>query len=115
MARPAVVVEKGDLTCAHKGTRSLTAGPVKLSVGASLVIPLAVVKGSGNYSDCQFKDTNNVSHPCITTAVSSPGAAKLTVGGKPVLLDSDTVTTANDVGTIFSATIHPGQSKLTAS
>jgi hypothetical protein len=115
MARPAVVVEDGDPTCAHDGTRSLSAGPVKLTVAASPVIPLAVVAGAAQYSGCKFKDPNGNSHPCLSTAVTSTGAAKLTVGGKPVLLDSDTVTTANDLATIFTATIHPGQSKLTAS
>ena len=115
MARPAVVVEDGDLTCAHDGTRSLSAGSVKLTVGASPVIPLAVVAGAGQYSGCKFKDPNGNSHPCLSTAVTSTGAAKLTVGGKPVLLDSDKLTTANDLATIFPATIDPGQSKLTAS
>ena len=115
MARPAVVVEDGDLTCAHDGTRSLSAGSVKLTVGASPVIPLAVVAGTGQYSGCKFKDPNGNSHPCLSTAVTSTGAAKLTVGRKPVLLDSDKLTTANDLATIFPATIDPGQSKLTAS
>lgn len=114
MARPNVVVETGDLTCAHTGTRTLSAGPVKLTVGASPVIPLAVVPGAASYSGCQFKDSGGNSHPCLSTAVSSTGAAKLTVGGQPALLDSDTVTTTNDLATTFSATVHPGQSKLTA-
>ena len=115
MARPAVVIEDGDLTCAHDGTRSLSAGSVKLTVGASPVIPLAVVAGAGQYSGCKFKDPNGNSHPCLSTAVTSTGATKLTVGGRPVLLDSDKVTTANDLATIFPATIDPGQSTLSAS
>ena len=115
MARPAVVIEDGEVTCAHEGTRSLTAGPVKLTVGASPVIPLAVVAGAGQYSGCKFKDPNGNSHPCLSTAVTSTGAAKLTIGRQPVLLDNDKVTTANDLATIFSATFDPGQSRLTAS
>ena len=109
MARPKVVVEDGNLTCKHAGKRSLTAPGVKLTVGTSPVIPLATVPGAAPYQSCTF------AHPCISTVVTSTGSGKLTVGGKPVLLDSDTVNSVNDVPTTFPATVIPGQSKLTAS
>ena len=116
MARPLVVVDAGDLTCAHTGKRSLTApDTVKLTVGSSPAIPLTSVAGDAAYSDCIFKDTNGVGHPCKSTTVTSKGAQKLTVGGTPVLLDSDAVNSVNDVPTTFPATVHPGQSKLSAS
>ena len=109
MARPKAVVKDGNLTCTHTGKRSLTAPGVKLTVDSSPVIPLTSVPGAAPYQSCTF------AHPCITTVVTSLGSAKLTVGGKPVLLDSDTVNSVNDVPTTFPATVIPGQSKLTAS
>ena len=109
MERPKVVVKAGNLTCKHSGKRSLTAPGVKLTVGTSPVIPLASVPGAAPYQSCTF------AHPCISTVVTSLGSTKLTVGGKPVLLDSDTVSSVNDVPSTFPATVKPGQSKLTAS
>ena len=106
MARPKVVVEDGDLTCTHTGKRSLTAPGVKLTVGTSPVIPLTSVAGAAPYR--MQLGHQRFAHPCITTVVTSTGAAKLTVGGKPVLLDSDTVKSVNDVPTTFPATVHPG-------
>jgi hypothetical protein len=107
-------VEKGDLACPHKGKRSLS-GFSKFTVATSPVIQLASVPGVEAYDGCTTKDSNGVAHPCLTTAATSPGAAKLTAGGKPVLLDSDKVTATNDLQAPFDITVEPGQSKLTAS
>jgi hypothetical protein len=107
MARPAVVVEAGDLTCKEQGKRllaGLTASTVKLTVSTSPVIPMQSVIGAAPYLGCTLPQ------PCATTVVTSSGAAKLTVGGLPVLLDSDKV--SSESGTV---TVHPAQSKLTAS
>jgi hypothetical protein len=122
--RPKVVTEGGDLTCLHGGKRTLTgltspAGTptVKLTVGRSPVIPVKVVPGDATYDHCAIPPDagDHKTHPCISTAVTTAGAARLTVGGHPVLLDNDTVTTSNDLSATFSATVHPAQSTLTAS
>lgn len=109
-----VAVSNGDLACPHQGTRSLS-GFAKFTVGGSAVVRLSAVPGVAAYDGCTTKDSNGVAHPCLTTAVSSPGATRLTAGGQPVLLDSDTVTATNDLAVLSSVTVEPAQSKLTAS
>jgi hypothetical protein len=109
-----VAVSNGDLACPHQGTRSLS-GFAKFTVGGSRVVQVTAVPGVEAYDGCTTKDTNGVAHPCLTTAAASPGTAKLTAGGTPVLLDSDTVTATNDLLAPFDITVEPGQSKLTAS
>jgi hypothetical protein len=109
-----VAVSNGDLACPHKGKRSLS-GFAKFTVGGSPVVQVTAVPGVEAYKDCTTKDTNGVAHPCLTSAAASPGTAKLTAGGKPVLLDSDKVTATNDLSAPFDITVEAGQSKLTAS
>jgi hypothetical protein len=120
MAPSKVVVDEGTLSCpaAHGGQRKLSGvtgtPPAKLRVGTSRVVPLESAGGDGGYAKCAFAD-NSGPHPCKQTAIASTGAAKLTVGGRPVLLDTDTVTSSNDQQLTFPVTVDPAQSKLTAS
>jgi hypothetical protein len=118
---PKVVVEAGDLACGHQGTRKLDglstkpgAAAIRLTVKGSPVVPVDSAGGSAEYTDCTVKDSNGNKQPCNSTTVSTPGAAKLTVGGKHVMLDGDTVLAVNPISGPAPATVHPGQTKLTA-
>ena len=118
---PNAVCEAGDLTCSLNGVRKLSglsqkpgAATIKLTVKGSPLVPVASAKGDAEYTGCTYSD-NSGSHPCNSTAVATSGAGKLTVGGKNVLLDSDTVNAVNPVAGPAKATVHPGQTKLTAS
>jgi hypothetical protein len=113
---PSPVVEDGTFECKDGGKRSLTgvAGDgIKLTVGGSKVVPVASAAGSAVYTGCSISDSSGPK-PCNSTTVSTTGATKLTVGGKPVLLNSDTVTAVNPLNGPASAKVHPGQTKLTA-
>lgn len=116
---PNPVVEAGSLTCKDNGKRSLSgvAGTgIKLTVSGSKVVTVEAAASTGTYTGCTAQDTNGVVQPCASTTVSSTGSATLTVGGKPVLLSSDTVMTVNEKAPTGSgkATVDAGQSKLTA-
>jgi hypothetical protein len=117
-ARPFVAVEEGDLSCPHNGTRKLSglAEPTaKLTVDTSPVVPVSVAPGLSEYKDCTLSDSQGKAHPCQTTTVTSAGAARLTVDDRQVLLDSDSLTATNDLLVPSSVSVHPAQSKLTAS
>lgn len=97
----AVVTRDGKLHCSHTGARSLKdlaeQAAVKLTVADSHVVTVQDAGGSGEYTGCTVKDSNGNAHPCNSTAVASAGG-KLTAGGRAVLLTTDTVTSANDLG-----------------
>ena len=116
---PHPVVEAGSLTCKDSGVRSLSgvAGDgIKLTVGDSKVVTVTAAGSSGTYTGCLAQDSNGVVQPCASTAVSTTGSAKLTVGGQAILLSGDTVMTVNEKAPTGSgkATVDAGQSKLTA-
>jgi hypothetical protein len=106
MASP--VTTAGSFTCTHGGSPTLTSD-AKLTVNGKPVVPFAAATTLGTYTGCTF--TNG---PCTTTAVVSGGAAtKLTVDGKPALLDSIEAN-AGAPATAASVTAAAGQKKLTA-
>jgi hypothetical protein len=116
---PNPVVEAGSFTCKDNGKRSLSgvAGDgIKLTVSGSKVVTVTAAGSAGTYTGCTAQDSNGVVQPCASTTVSTPGSAKLTAGGKPVLLSSDTVMTVNEKAPTGSgkATVDAGQTKLTS-
>ena len=110
-AHPAT--ESGSLTCTHGGVRVLTgAGVDKLTVGHTKVVLLSAVEGAGTYTLCAFQ---NGTGPCSTTTLpTDPAPSKLTVGAKPVLLDSSAIK-AGTPAPAASATVSAGQTTLTVS
>lgn len=116
-----VTTTQGDLACAHSGKRTLAGlsekAPVKLTVGKAHAVIVEDAATTGTYLLCTQVDGGGNPHPCNTTTVGSGGAAKLTAGGRPLLLDSDSVTSANDLQVTGTVTVHTGQSttRLTAS
>jgi hypothetical protein len=116
---PNPIVEDGDFTCPDSGKRKLTGlssggTKIRLSVNGSPVVTVTAAGGTGTYTGCKFSDSNGP-HICNSTTISTPGASKLTVGDKAVLLSSDTVLAVNPVPAgSGTATVNAGQSKLTA-
>ena len=108
------VTESGSLTCSHAGVRALTgAGVAKLTVGGAKVVLLSAGPGPGTYVGCLFKPDGSA--PCTTTTlVPGETTARLTVGSKPVLLDSASLQ-AGTPAPATSVTISAGQTKLTTS
>lgn len=119
---PYPVVEAGDFECKDAGKRSLAglspaSGPskIRLTVGGSPVVTVTAAGGSGAYTGCGYSDNSGPS-ACNSTTVTTTGAGHLSVGGAAVLLSTDKVASVNPKSAgSGSATVHPGQSKLTAS
>ena len=119
------VTESGSLTCSHTGIRALSGvgSANRLTVAQKAVLAVDA-DGSGAYAGCIFTDAGNSPRPCDTTKLTSAGASKLTVRGKPVLLSSDTLLSLSTgppppapplPPTPPSAvTVKAGQAKLTA-
>lgn len=108
------VTESGSLTCSHAGVRKLTgAGAGKLTVEGVKVVLLGAATGPGTYVGCVFKPDGSA--PCTsTTTVPGESVVRLTVGGKPVLLDSAALQ-AGTPAPATSVTISAGQATLTTS
>ncbi|WP_410672479.1 hypothetical protein [Amycolatopsis sp. cmx-4-68] len=107
MAAP--VTDLGSVGCEQHGAVSLTAiSDGRLTVGGGKVVRFADVLQQP-YAGCQAQA------PCVTTLPSPPAsgrAARLTVGGAAVLLDS---LNATSLPTGTPVTVAAGQSVLTAS
>lgn len=116
-----VVTQADTLVCTLQGRRALSllpeALPVKLTVGGSHVVVVADAGGQGTYLGCTYAD-NSGPHPCSSTTVASEGAARLTAGGRAVLLTTDTITATNDIKTppsvAVTVDIGTGPQRLTA-
>jgi hypothetical protein len=113
---PQVAVVDGHLNCAHQGSRALTGlgSPGTLTVGTRAVVRIAAVPAAGTYDGCIVKDTNGNPQLCNSTTIT--GAARLTVGGDPVLLTDATVSVVNPLPPSSApGTVDAGQTRLTAS
>jgi hypothetical protein len=117
-----VLVNGGTLQCSHGGVIAVAAGDPRLTVqggGAVLLGMEAGISFASGSPPCanQTKTAPPGPAPCVTQAAAAGQATKLSVGGKPVLLDTATGTTVPaatpaDPGTWKVA--DPGQTKLEA-
>lgn len=88
-----VLVKGGTLQCTHGGVITLAAGDPRLTVLSSGAV-LSGMEGGLSFAagspPCGNKttDTNAAPAPCLTTPASAGQATKLSVGAKPVLLDT---------------------------
>lgn len=102
-----------DVECGHKGVVEVTSS-VKLTVnGSPVLLEASVASMPVTPGTCATQQTSTTS-PCKTvTSVLPPSlATKLTVGGKPVVLDSlKGLTDGVPPGGLLATA---GQSKLTA-
>ncbi|MEU0740851.1 hypothetical protein [Streptomyces sp. NPDC006134] len=94
-----VLVEGAVLACSHGGRRRLTGGDPRMTVRGSGVLTAGAEAGiafgsaaqpvPGMITPCTGTNPSGGPAPCLTTATLPPGlSAKLTVGGKPVLLST---------------------------
>jgi len=105
-----VVITSGVLKCSDSGQATMTSS-AKLTVSSTAVVLATDLSTFKPYTGCQFKTPNGTPKVCASTTTTSGGTAqKLTVGGKPVLLDDLKAQTDN----LSSVTLTAGQSKLTA-
>lgn len=97
-----VVTTASTVSCGHPTPR--TGGTVALSSSAKLkvgddpvvtAITAATVSGCGTVTNAQTGDVQ-----CTTATATAGFAAKLTVGGQPVLLDTLSGTTTGTVGSV---------------
>jgi hypothetical protein len=120
MAGEPVAVLGGTLRCGHNGTVTVTTAKARLKVSGSDVL-LTGEEVSLVFATCpnQSTTTTPVPSPCLSQAVTAGTAAKLTVGGLPVLLASATGTTLPSVtpstsGPFTWSVSAAGQGRLTA-
>ena len=117
-----VVVTGGTLKCSHGGVITVATGDPRLTVqGAGALLlgmedKLSFASGSPPCAN-QTKTVPPAPAPCVTQAAAAGQATKLSVGGKPVLLDTANGTTVPaalpaDPGAWKVA--EPGQTKLEA-
>ena len=113
---PGVLTENSRITCATNGTVSTT-GTAKLTVADSPVLVRAGVAGKSVGSCTTVTDTNTGLVKCAAVvAVTAGEAAKLKVGGAPVLLDTFAGTTdgVHPSATPATLTAQARQTALTA-
>ncbi|AIE86497.1 hypothetical protein [Fimbriimonas ginsengisoli] len=89
---PYVLTVNSTVQCAHGAKIALTSD-AKLSVGGAKVLLLAGIQGATVNGCTNPTDPNTSSLTCATVATATGTATKLTVGGKPVVLDSLSGTT----------------------
>jgi hypothetical protein len=107
---PGVVITSGALKCSDSGKATMTS-TAKLTVSRTPVVLETDLSTFTPYAGCTFTTPSGSNKPCAQTNVTSGGTAqKLTVGGKPVLLDDLQATTDN----ASSVTLTAGEKKLTA-
>jgi hypothetical protein len=114
MAHP--VTTGGSVTCANDGKAELKS-TARLTVSGKPVLPYAALGSLGTYVGCTFT-SNTAQGPCTKTAPDPAGsgkAARLTVGGQPVLLDDAKAQTSTPPPPLPIKGISAGQTKLTAS
>jgi hypothetical protein len=118
-----VLGEDAMLACSHGGQIRIGAGDSRLSSGGVTVVTSGMEAGLGfanGQPPCNNVTTSSPSSPapCITQAAGAGLAVKLSVGGRPVLLDSASGTTAPAATPAAPGTwkvLSPGQAKLRAS
>jgi hypothetical protein len=93
-----VLVEGATLKCAHGGMIKVTTGDPRLTVNSNGAVLSGMEGGLGfaaGSPPCPNVTTDPSAKPapCTTTPASAGQATKLTVGSKPVLLDTATGTT----------------------
>lgn len=104
-----VLTSASSITCGHQGRVSTTSA-AKLTIDGN---PVLIGVGSTVSAACTLQNSNS-SKKCTTATPVGGKAAKLCVGGSPVMLDTVTGTTDGypPPGVI---TVDAGQTKLTAS
>jgi hypothetical protein len=111
------VTTDGAVTCSHPpapfGQVALSS-TAQLTVNQAPVLPFSAVVEFGTYVGCAFTDGVNLG-PCTKTSVIGGGQSpKLTVNGRPVLLDSLVATSAAPPPAA-PVTVTAGQTLLTVS
>jgi hypothetical protein len=117
------VGEGAILECSHGGQIRIGPGDSRLSSSGATVVTSGMEAGLSFASakpPCNNKTTSSPSGPapCQTQAAGAGLAVKLSVGGKPVLLDSATGITVPGATPALPGTwkvLSPGQAKLRAS
>ena len=113
---PFVLTVNSQITCAHNAPVQLSSS-AKLSVAGAKVLLLADVVGA-SIPTCPNPTDNKGDKTCTVVATAGGVAAKLTVGGKPVVNDtfagtSDGATPPAPVPMPLTL-VSPGQTKLSA-
>lgn len=122
-----VVTEGAVLRCSHGGQLQLAIGDPRVTVygrkvitggmEGGLVFGSTVTPVPGMITPCaaQTPTSPPVSRPCVTAPTTPVGLAlKLTVGGRPVLLDTATGTTVSGSGPGTWTVASAGQTTLEA-
>jgi hypothetical protein len=118
-----VLDEDAILVCSHGGQIRIGAGDSRMSSSGVSVVTSGMESGLSFASaqpPCNNKTTSSPSAPapCVTQAAGAGVAVKLSVGGRPVLLDSANGATVPAVTPAAPGTwkvLSPGQAKLRAS
>ncbi len=114
---PAVITEQSALACAHAGQVQLSSSQGQLKVAGAAVLVDGDMAGKSIAACVTVPDPNTATVKCLHTQPQLAGvAAKLTVGGKGVLLEAANGLTDGTVGgtpQTWSVT-SAGQSKLVA-
>ncbi|MFE5720440.1 hypothetical protein [Streptomyces erythrochromogenes] len=110
---PTVLNARASIGCGHGGTVQLSAGQSTFTAGGAAVLVAGDLDG-GPVSGCLTVPTPGGTVKC-TAVVSVAGgtAATLTVGGRPVLLDTVSGQTNGNPPGVLVVTA-PGQTKLRA-
>lgn len=119
-----VLVAGGVLQCSHKGQVTLSGGDSRLTVSGQgaftfgMEVGLSFAPGSpGVTAPCSFTSPSGSPSPCSATQAAISGTSLLlTVGNKPVLLDSANglATNPNDPSATWSVS-KAGQTLLSTS
>lgn len=89
----AVATSDAIIQCIHQGVTSITSiGESKLTVNGKNIF--TSISGSVNSLTCSQQPTTATPNnkPCSSFSITTGTASKLTVGGKPVVLQGDTGT-----------------------
>jgi len=108
---PKVLTEASTVGCGHGPGKVGVSGSGKLTVSQKSVLLKSGIDGKG-VSACATQPSNST-QPCATASVIAGEASKLTIGGKPVMLDTllSGTTDGKPPGKLTAAA---GQNKLTA-
>lgn len=96
---PFVLTESSTLACGHKGAVTLVAGQSRLTIGGAKALVDGDLAAASIAGCITVPDPVTTTAPCLLVSVATGGvAAKLTVQGKGVLLDTISGQTSGKVG-----------------
>lgn len=112
---PAVLTEASTVKCAHQGLVSVQASQSKVTVEGAAVLVVGDLMGKAISGCATITNPATPALQCATVATEVPGmAARFTIGGVPVLLETVAGTTSGTISGVVQAwfVANAGQGKL---